>query len=157
MNALLRGHSHPERPCVLCGIPLDAQYFDESGIVDVQSLPADYRAFDVVEFKLPPQYCGVLQQFFQFSDLLARDATRIDTPDLEWTIRVNGHPLHPYLGIQHIVNPWGTPCCPLAIRLDEGARLTFAVRRTGAQNEVTRIGARLVGRYWYNTAYGTVA
>ena len=66
----------------------------------------------LVEFELPPQYCGVLQYFFQFTDLLASDATRIDTPDLEWTIRVNGHPLHPYLGFQHIVNPWGTSVLP---------------------------------------------
>jgi len=155
MNALL--HAHSERPCALCGIPLDAQYFDESSILDLEGQPAEYRAIDVVEFRLPPQYCGVLQQFFQFTDLLAGNPARIDTPDLEWTIRVNGHPLHPYLGFRHVVNPWGSPCCPVAIRLDEGARLTFAVRRTGTSNEVKRIGARLVGRYWYNTAYGTVA
>ena len=155
MNARLRASA--DVPCVLCGIPLDAQYFDESRIVDLESEPDEYRTIKVVQFDLPPQYCGVLQQFFQFSDLLADDPTRIDTPDLEWTIRVNGHPLHPYLGFQHIVNPWGSPCCPIAIRLDEGARLDFAVRRLGASPGVRRIGARLVGRYWYNTAYGTVA
>ena len=155
MNALLRANS--ERPCVLCGIPLDAQYFDESSIVELQGEAEDYRIIELVEFNLPPQYCGVLQYFFQFSNLLVGNPPRFDTPDLEWTIRVNGHPLHPYLGFQHIVNPWGSPCCPVAIRLDEGARLSFAVRRTGTGNDVTHVGARLVGRYWYNSAYGTAA
>jgi len=155
MNARLRANTG--RPCVLCGIPLDAQYFDESRIVDLQSEPEEYRTIVMVQFDLPPQYCGVLQNFFQFTDLLASDPTRIDTPDLEWTIRVNGHPLYPYLGFQHIVNPWGSSCCPVDIRLDEGARLDFAVRRLGASPGVRRIGARLSGRYWYNSAYGTAA
>ena len=155
MNAQLRA-TH-DRHCELCGIPLDAQYFDDSRIVALETQPDDYGAIVLAQFDLPPQYCGVLQHFFQFTDLLASDPTRIDTPDLEWVIRVNGHPLHPYLGIQHIVNPWGSSCCPIAIRLDEGARLEFTVRRTGTSNEVTRIGARLVGRYWYNSAYGTAA
>jgi hypothetical protein len=158
MNALLQPAF--EGACALCGIPLDAQYFDESSIVDVTSAPPARRSdtTSLVQFELPPQYCGVLQYFFQFTDLHAREPERIDTPDFEWTIRVNGHPLHPYLGIRHIVNPWGCPCCPIAIRLDEGARLEFAVRRVGeSDDEITRIGARLVGRYWYNTSYGTRA
>jgi hypothetical protein len=142
---------------VTCGIPLDAQYFDDSSIVDLQAEPDEYRTIVLAQFDLPPQYCGVLQNFFQFTDLLASDPTRIDTPGLAWVIRVNGHPLHPYLGFQHIVNPWGSWSCQVAIRLDEGARLDLAVRRLGESPGVRRIGARIAGRYWYNTAYGTVA
>jgi len=112
MNAQLRA-TH-DRHCELCGIPLDAQYFDDSRIVSLGAETDDYGAIVLAQFDLPPQYCGVLQHFFQFTDLLASDPTRIDTPDLEWVIRVNGHPLHPYLGIQHIVNPWGSSCCPIA-------------------------------------------
>jgi len=156
MNAVLQ--SSLDRPCALCGIPLDAQYFDSSRIVSLPGGSEELRNIVLAEFELPPQYCGVLQHFFQFSDLLAADPARIDTPDLEWTIRVNGHPLHPYLGFRHIVNPWGSPCCPVAIRLDEGARLEFTVRHVGRNlSPVHRVGARLVGRYWYNSAYGTVA
>ena len=164
MNALLQ--SMPDRPCVMCGIPLDAQYFDASGFIDLRGKSGEFRAIVLADFELPPQYCGVLQYFFQFSDALAADPARIFTPDLEWNIRVNGHPLHPYLGFRHIINPWGSPCCPVAIRLDEGARLEFAVRRVPDDTHlgpdktlapVHRVGARLVGRYWYNSAYGTVA
>jgi len=157
MNAALHLARDRDRPCDLCGIPLDAQFFDDSRIVELPGESTDFRTIVLAEFELPPQYCGVLQYFFQFTDLLARDSTRIDTMNLEWTIRVNEHPLHPYLGFQHIVNPWGSPCCPVSIRLDEGAHLDFAVRRLGESPEVQRIGARLVGRYWYNTRYGTVA
>lgn len=163
MNALLKPAY--ERACAVCGIPLDAQYFDESRIVDLASASEELRAgrtSPLVQFELPSQYCGVLQYFFQFTHKRAANANRpapdlslVETPDFEWTLRVNGHPLHPYLGFKHVVNPWGCPCCPVAIRLDEGARLDFAVRRTGNTDpDLTKIGARLVGRYWYNTAYG---
>jgi hypothetical protein len=160
MNAILK--SELVKTCAICGIPLDAQHFDVSQIVDLQN-KADTlrpgRSRVMAEFKLPAEYCGVLQHFFQFIQFNKRthaaDRARVDTPDFEWTIRVNGHPLHPYLGFRHIVNPWGYPCCPTAIRLDEGAVLDFVVRRVGASEQnVTKIGARLVGRYWYNTVYG---
>src|SRR5882724_10568077 len=107
MNAVRK--SQYESVCTICGIPLDAQYFDSSRIVNLDREPGVLelgRTEPLISFDLPPQYCGVLQYFFQFTDAYAANPARADTPDFEWTIRVNGHPLHPYLALRHIVNPW---------------------------------------------------
>lgn len=155
MSALLEAERI--KVCAVCGIPVDAQYFDESRIVDLQQeedLMAGRTAV-IARFELPAQYCGILQHFFQFTDTHAGNPSRADTPDFQWTIRVNGHPLYPYIALKHIVNPWGCPSCPVAIRLDENALLEFVVRRVSSTDPDTKkIGARVVGRYWYNTDYG---
>lgn len=141
--------------CFNCGIPIDANYFDESG---VEGLPDLGREVVLARFELSPQYCGVLEYFAQFTDLYETDSSEIETPGLEWVILSNGHPLYPYVKLERIVNPWGNGSFQIAIRLDEAATIEFVVRRRSAgSNGITRIkrvGGRIVGRYWYNTAYG---
>jgi hypothetical protein len=148
----------PAALCTLCGIPLDAEYFDESGVADV---PLAGKEVVLARFELPPQYCGVLMYFSQFTDLHARDHSEIRTPGLEWRVLSNNRPLYPYLSLDRIVNPWGYVGFPVAIRLDESSTMAFVVRgvssessRTG--NVITRVAGRIMGRYWYNTAYGDV-
>jgi hypothetical protein len=150
--------------CFNCGIPLDAKYFDESGVVlifsaepgrDVVLEPG--REVVLARFELSPQYCGVLEYFSQFTNLCPRDLSQIETPGLEWVILSNGHPLYPYVKLDRIVNPWGFGSFQIAIRLDEGATIEFVVRlrrRSDDLGDITRVGGRIVGRYWYNTAYG---
>jgi len=156
MNAALK--SPIDRLCTICGIPLDAQYFDSSRIVNLVTEPSELevgRTAALISLDLAPQYCGVLQYFFQFTNKFPADQSRAATPDFEWTIRANGHPLHPYLGLRHIVNPWGSQTGPMQIRLDEGARLEFTVRRVdNKETDINQIGVRLIGRQWYNASYG---
>ncbi len=135
-----------------CGIPVDAKYFDESG---VEAIPPLGRDVVLARFELSPQYCGVLEYFSQFTDEYARDSSQIKTDGLEWVILSNGHPLYPYVKLERIVNPWGFGSFQIAIRLDEGATIEFVVRRRSAgSNRINEVGGRIVGRYWYNTAYG---
>ncbi len=145
--------------CFNCGIPLDAEYFDESGVVkfDPDPLKLDPelgREVVLARFALSPQYCGVLEYFAQFTDLYEKDSSLIETPGLEWVILSNGHPLYPYVKLERIVNPWGNGSFQIAIRLDEGATIEFVVRRRSAELKGITLGGRIVGRYWYNTAYG---
>jgi hypothetical protein len=144
--------------CAMCGIPVDSLYFDESRLDEA---PGPGREVSLARFELPPQYCGVLQYFAQFTDLHARDKSQIETPGLEWLILSNRRPLYPYLRLERIVNPWGYGSFPIGIRLDEGTVLEAVVR--GVSNgaappaeQVRRVGARIVGRFWYNAAYGDV-
>jgi hypothetical protein len=157
MNSVLK--TPLEKVCTMCGIPLDAQYFDKSRIVSLKDEPGVLelgRTSVLISLDLPPQYCGVLQYFFQFTNKFPADQSRAATPDFEWSIRANGHPLHPYLGLRHIVNPWGSQTGPMQIRLDDSARLEFAVRRIGTkEQDIDQIGVRFIGRQWYNTSYGS--
>jgi hypothetical protein len=142
--------------CAMCGVPVDARYFDSS---NVAAPPRPGREVLLASFDLPPEYCGVLMYFAQFTDRQARDRAAIDTPELEWTLRLNGRPLDPYLGLRWIVNPWGYGSFPLGIRLDENARLEFVARGTtdaiaDPTDPINLIAGRLVGRYWYNPVYG---
>jgi hypothetical protein len=141
--------------CTLCGIPVDAEYFDVSGTLTPAQIPeGEHRV--LAAFQLHPQYCGVLLCFAQFTDLYARDNSQIQTPGFEWIILQNGKPLFPYMRQELIVNPWGMNNFCVAIRLDENARVEMAIRRrTGAQiNGLTLFAGRLVGRYWYNETFG---
>jgi hypothetical protein len=137
--------------CAVCGIPLDSQVFDESGF----AAPEAGRTHRLARFELPPQYCGILEYFAQFTDVQARDPAEVETPGLDWSILVNGRPLYPYLSFNRILNPWGFGSFQTAIRLSDNIALEMVVRQTGASN-VTRIGGRIVGRYWYNSEVGDV-
>lgn len=148
--------------CAACGIPLDSQYFDDSS---VQEAPLEIGSEVVLaRFDLPAQYCGVLQYFSQFTDLVARDFTKIQTPQLEWRILANNHALFPYINLKHIVNPWGYGSFPVNIRLDEASTVELVVRAVadnrGAppvpDEEVKFVGGRIMGRFWYNASYGDV-
>lgn len=144
--------------CATCAVPLDSQYFDESGVAAAPEAGAEVV---LSRFELPPQYCGVLEYFAQFTDAFGKDQSQIETPGLEWLLLANGRPLYPYLKLDRIVNPWGYGSFQIAIRLDDGATIEVVVRGVGGRtpNEdarVRRVGARIVGRYWYNAAYGDV-
>jgi hypothetical protein len=158
MHAATRILKPPRAPTAVdCGIPLDSQYFDESR---VETLPALGAAALLARFELPPQYCGVLEYFSQFTDLFSHDPSEIETPGLQWQIRANGQPLAPYHQLTRIVNPWGFGSFQISLRLPESATVEMLVRRT--LEEVTHtpgktinvVGGRLLGRYWYNSAYG---
>jgi hypothetical protein len=164
--------------CSGCGAPTDAQYFDVSS---VQRKPNTGETVTLAEFELPPQYCGVLEYFAQFTDTYAVNNSLIETPDVEWTILADGSPLFPYLSFRHIVNPWGEGSFQVAVRLPEEATIKFIARgviargvigapppppneiiggrllgRSGAPSPppIETIGGRLLGRFWYNAAHG---
>jgi hypothetical protein len=138
----------------MCGIPLDSQYFDDS---KVTAAPEVGREVLLARFELPPQYCGVLEYFAQFTDAYGKDPSRIQTPGLQWLILVNKRPLYPYTNLDRIVNPWGNGSFQVSIRLDENSTVEFQVRRLSDKApEVTTVGGRILGRYWYNATYGDV-
>jgi hypothetical protein len=149
--------------CTACGIPLDSQYFDDSS---VQPLPTDFgQEVVLARFDLPPQYCGVLQHFSQFTDAFGEKASKIATPDIEWRLLINGHGLFPYMHLRRIVNPWGEACYPVNIRLDESSSLELVARRVSdagapqtptAVGTVNVVGGRIAGRFWYDESYGGV-
>jgi hypothetical protein len=170
--------------CRICGIPLDAEYFDVSGFVGTEGeaftlfkdfglqgpAPLPQRGEQVVltSFQLHPQYCGVLTYFSQYTDLYVSDNTKILTPGFEWSILQNGKPVFPYTRLEHIVNPWGYNCLPVLIRLDENARVQFVLRNRGIKDEdlkapspskppkypIRAFAGRIMGRYWYNDSFG---
>lgn len=144
--------------CTNCGIPLDSEYFDESGVMDV---PPPGNQIVLASIQLRPQYCGVLEYFSQYTDQYGKDPSQIATRGLEWSILSNGHPLYPYIRLEHIVNPWGFGSFQTNIRLAEGTTLEFVVRQReqgqAQPGPIAKVGGRLVGRYWYNTAYGSTA
>jgi len=146
----------PSSLCNSCGAPLDSQYFDDSSVVAV---PDVGETVTLAEFKLPPQYCGILEYFAQFTDEYARDNSQIETPGVEWLILADGSPLFPYLSLDRIVNPWGQGSFPVAIRLQENTALRFVARgvKSVSPSTITRVGGRLLGRFWYNAAQGDAA
>lgn len=146
--------------CDVCGVPVDASYFDDSSIVDA---PLQGEEVVLARYELHPNYCGELQYFAQFTDAYAANPAEVVTPGLEWQIRSDGQPLAPWLTFDRIINPWGLNGFPVHIRLREGCRLEFVVRRPSrgvvielvrSAGDVARVGGRLVGRYWYNAAFG---
>src|SRR6266850_7466566 len=90
--------------CVTCGIPQDSEYFDESGFAPT---PESGREGLLARFDLRHQYCGVLECFSQFTDEFGHDPAAVETPGLDWLLMVNRRPLHPYVNLQAIINPWG--------------------------------------------------
>jgi len=139
-----------------CGIPIDSQYFDDARFADLPDVGASAL---LARFELPSQYCGVLESFSQYSDLASADPPEVETPGLLWQIRANQQPLSPYHRLTAIFNPWGYGSFPFSIRLVEAATVELVVRRIADRVNVSgrpikRLGGRLLGRYWYNSAYG---
>ena len=151
--------TQPDTVCDVCGIPADASYFDDSSIVDAPTVPG--AEVILAKYELHPNYCGELLYFAQFTDAYAANPVEVVTPNLQWQIRSDGPPLAPWLTFDRIINPWGLTGFPIHIRLREGCRLEFVVRFTGspiiiefAPAAVSRVGGRLLGRFWYNPAFG---
>lgn len=146
--------------CLVCGIPVDAGYFDSSSIREAPTVSG--AEVVLATFELHPSYCGVLQYFAQYTDAYARSPVDVRTPNLEWQIRRNGQPLAPWLSFDRIINAWGISGFPIHVRLEEGCLLEFVVRFVGSgtvvmfggPTPVNLVGGRLLGRYWYNPAYG---
>jgi hypothetical protein len=138
--------------CHVCGIPLDAGFFDESS---VQDAPPQGQERILAHYELHRNYCGMLLSFAQFTEPYAGDPTKVETPGFQWQIRCNGRPRDPYLTFEHVINPWGSMPFPLNLRLEEGCLLEFVVRNVnGSTSSLGKVGGRIVGRYWYNSAYG---
>ena len=142
--------------CLNCGIPSDAGFFDESSIVDA---PRSGGEAVLARYELHRNYCGVLLYFAQFVQFAARPGRRSDkfrTVGYQWQIRCNGQPRDPYLTFDRIINPWGLSGFPISLRLEEGATVEFAIRQTGptAPDPLEFVGGRILGRYWYDSAYG---
>jgi hypothetical protein len=143
--------------CVVCGIPQDAGFFDESNI---KPAPLLGEELVLAKYELHRNYCGMLMYFAQFTNKYAGDPTQVETPGYQWQIRCNGQPRDPYLAFQHIINPWGISGFPVYLRLEEGCELEFVIRNLSVgdtdTNKLEKVGGRILGRYWYNTAYGGV-
>lgn len=142
--------------CPICGIPADADFFDDARILP---FPEKGRQLVLATFQLPRQYCGILENFAQFTDLQAMQNEQLATPGLEWAILRNGQPLSPYLKLEILINPWGLGCYPIAIRLDENAKVELVVRNRDYKDRdgmfpIKEVGGRISGRYWYNRVYG---
>src|SRR5882724_10325091 len=123
-NAIALANETTTGLCAACGVPFDSQYFDISSVEDA---PKPGEELLLARFDLPAQYCGVLQYFSQFTDRYGKDCSQVQTPDLEWRLLVNNHPLFPYFALRHIANPWGYGSFPVNIRLDEDSTLEFIV------------------------------
>jgi hypothetical protein len=139
--------------CHICGVPQDAGFFDESTI---KAPPRVGQELVLARYELHRNYCGMLLYFAQFTDRYARNPTEVQTPGYQWQIRCDGQPRDPYLTFDRIINPWGLSGFPIYLRLEAGCILELAVRRVGNDQgkRLTRVGGRLLGRYWYNAVYG---
>ena len=146
--------------CRICGIPLDANYFDAASIKPAPQHPGE--EVELARYALHPQYCGVLLTFVQYADPEgAQQRELFQTPGYEWLILCNNQPRDPYLPTNLILNPWGFNAFPVNLRLEEGCVVRLVVRKVLPQpNEseipLSRVGGRLLGRYWYSTVYGGV-
>lgn len=140
--------------CNICGTPADAAYFDVSGFEDA---PVDGQEIVLATHELHPQYCGSLLYFAQYAERKS-DSKQVlgETPGYLWMILCNSTPRPPYLPTTLILNPWGYTAFPVHLRLQEGCVLQFVVRKTPGATSVSlsRVGARLMGRSWYNATYG---
>ena len=151
--------------CPTCGIPLDSGIFDDSHIFQIQTpggageTPLNIgESLELARFELPPEHCGVLLYFAQFTDRYAASPQNSLTPGYEWAILCNGHPLMPWLTFDHIINPWGMSAFPLAARLDAECIVSFVIRNMdvalGDSRQLGRVGGRIVGRYWFDHEHG---
>jgi len=143
--------------CQVCGIPVDAGYFD---VASLKRAPGVGQEVEVARYELHPQYCGTLLYFMQYAEESGTHKQVLsNTPGYEWLILCNNQPRAPYLPTSVILNPWGYNALPIQLRLEEGCTLRFVVRKVtpaAGETEVAllKVGARLLGRSWYNTVYG---
>ena len=142
--------------CHICGVPQDAGFFDESRVQEWLLPQRVGKEIVLARYELHRNYCGILMNFAQFTDRYAADPREVDTPGYQWQIRCNGQPRDPYLTFGHIINPWSQPGSPVHLRLEEGCLLEFVIRKVAdvPGKELTKVGGRILGRYWYNTIYG---
>lgn len=148
--------------CAICGVPVDAQYFDDSSIVDLTEHPLNVgRQLILARFEVHPQYCGVLEYFSQYSDAFSSNNENVLTPGLEWSLLWNKRPLSPYLRFDRILNPWGFGSFQMSIRLPQNAVIELAVKKVSeakaGEVAIKRVGGRILGRYWYDAQYGEAA
>jgi hypothetical protein len=138
------------------GIPLDADYFDVHGVAEVASGETKI----LTSFIVPEQYNGILIHFKQYferrSDDTRRPKSAISTFPIFWTVQAAGQPFDQYANFATLLNPWSADGLPLAIRLEEGKQLEVLVRNAETDTKQVPIicAARLIGRFWYNRAYG---
>jgi len=147
--------------CDICGIPVDAGFFDASTIQDA---PALGQHAVLASYELHRNYCGVLHYFAQLAERApgtSGAASPLETPGYRWEIRCGGNARSPYTGFEHIVNPWGLSGFPIHLRLEEGCTVDLIVRNLHVSADpkddalrLARVGGRLLGRYWYNAVYG---
>lgn len=143
--------------CHICGIPLDAGYFDDASIKPAPQSKG--QEVELARYALHPQYCGALLYFAQYAEP-APEATQLkdvfETPGYEWVIQCNGQPRAPYLPTSLILNPWGYNSLPVHLRLEEGCTVRLMLRLVSSPPGIVlaRVGGRLMGRYWYNANYG---
>ncbi len=146
--------------CQICGIPADANYFD---VASIKPAPQPGQQAELARYELHPQYCGALLYFAQYAEPDPMSPVQkkeiFKTPGYEWVILCNNQPRDPYLPTRLILNPWGYNSFPIHLRLEEGCVVRLIVRKVSpepGEREVPllEVGGRLVGRYWYNTAYG---
>jgi hypothetical protein len=137
--------------CARCGMAADSKHFDESRIV---ALPPIGRHAVLARFELPPQYCGVLEYFSQFTNVQAANPAAIETPGLDWAVLSNGRALAPYLRFDRILNPWGYGSFQVALRIEESATIELVAYNRAytapAASAIERVGGRIVGRYWFD-------
>ncbi len=136
------------RPCPRCAAPTDSIIFDDASVA---STPPVGQTVVLARVEIAPRYCGVLECFSQFTDRFAIDPSAVTTPDLRWSILLNGSPLAPYQALAHVLNPWGYGSFRISIPLRERSRLEFVVRGLDAPGlpRVARVGGRLTGRLWF--------
>ncbi|NGZ08882.1 MAG: hypothetical protein CV088_05770 [Nitrospira sp. LK70] len=142
--------------CQVCGIPMDAGYFD---VASIKAAPPVGKEVELARYQLHPQYCGTLLYFMQYAEESTTNKQVLsNTPGYEWLILCNNQPRAPYLPTSLILNPWGYNSLPIHLRLEEGCTLRFVVRRVAAivSPELSQVGGRLLGRSWYNTIYGGI-
>ncbi len=143
--------------CRICGIPLDANYFD---VADIKPAPQPGQEVELARYALHAQYCGALLYFAQYAEPVNPQGTEIfKTPGYEWMILCNNQPRDPYLPTNLILNPWGFNTFPVNLRLEEGCVVRLVVRKVLPQIPeieipLSKVGGRLLGRYWYSTIYG---
>jgi hypothetical protein len=141
--------------CARCGVSLDSRHFDESSI---GAAPRIGETIVLARFELPLQYCGLLEYFSQYTNLLAVNPGNVETQGMEWAILTNGHPLAPYLPVDRILNPWGYTNYPIGVRLEESSTIELVVRnRNSPLGAIARVGGRIAGRYWYDVSEGEAA
>ncbi len=145
--------------CQVCGIPVDAGYFDVA--TNFQPPPTSAgEEKELARYELHPQYCGTLLYFTQYAEQEAPKQQVIShTPGYEWVLLCNNQPRAPYLPTSLILNPWGATNLPIELRLEEGCTVRLVVRKvtpgTGeTEVALSKVGGRLLGRTWYNTIYG---